>query len=616
MSSRVFVSIVWLVASAIGIAGQAPGRDASRPSTGTATVEGTVAIDDANSRPLRRVVLTLAPAGTGLIVSRSTTTDDQGHFRFAGLPAGNYTALRGTKPGFVPTAYGQKRPGGPGVPITLEEGQHLTVAMKMLRGAVITGTITDPQGRPAAQVSVQASAVRIVNGERIPAGPQIFGNTATDDRGVYRIFGLAPGDYVVLATMPRPNNEDIHELSPEEVRWAQQQLQSTGIGAPNATAPSAQSPPPRAGAAVTYAPLYFPGTADPSAATAVTLTAGEERSGIDLPAQFVRTARVQGTVVDPNGQPAQNVQLTVVPKFSPLVMNPGAMFGFVFNRPTVTNGKFSLNALPPGEYTLSARTTPGAPGSGASASASNLWAATDISVTGEDQSDVVLRLEPGMTISGRLKYEGAALQPPADLSKVTLRMTGAPVATGLSVSINPATAQVSADGSFTFSGVTPGRYLINASSPSAIVVPGASWQPKTAIVNGVDAIDTPFDVKPGQNVSNVLLTFTDVMAEVSGTLTDASGKPTSEFAVILFSTDKSLWVPRSRRLKPIVRTGADGKFKFTGVAPGEYFIAALSDFEPNDVNNPVFLDQISASAIKVAVAEGEKKTQDLKLAGQ
>jgi hypothetical protein len=615
MSSRVFVPIVWLAASALAAVGQAPGRDApARPSTGTASIEGTVVIDDANGRPLRRVVLTLSPAGTGFVVSRSTTSDDQGRFQFAGLAAGNYTALRAMKPGFVPATYGQKRSGGMGVPITLAEGQHLTIAMKMLRGAVITGTITDPQGHPAAQVNVQATAVRVVNGERMPTN-QIFGNNApTDDRGVYRIFGLAPGDYVVLATMQRPNNEDIHEVSPEEVHWAQQQLQATGIGAPNATAPSAQSPPPRPGAAVTYAPLYYPGTSDPAAATAVTLMAGEERSGIDLLVQFVRTARVQGIVVDQDGQPAQNVQLTVVPKFSPLVMSPGAMFGFVFNRPTVTNGKFSLNALPPGDYTISARTTAGAPG--APASSANLWAATDISVTGEDQSDVVLRLEPGMTISGRLKYEGTTLQPPADLSRVTLRMMSAPVTTGMSVSVNPATAQVTADGSFTFSGVTPGRYLINASSPSAVVVPGTTWQAKSATVSGVDGIDTPFDVKPGQNVSNVLLTFTDDMAEVSGTLTDASGKPTSEFAVILFSTDKSLWVPRSRRLKPIVRTGADGKFKFTGVASGEYYIAALTDFEPADVNNPVFLDQISASAIKVTVADGEKKTQDLKLAGQ
>src|SRR5262249_49966360 len=156
---------------------------------------------------------------------------------------------------------------------------------------------------------------------------------------------------------------------------------------------------------------------------------------------------------------------------------------------------------------ISARTGTGAPG--VPASSANLWAAADISVSGEDQSDVVLRLEPGMTISGRLKYEGTTLQPPADLSRVTLRMTSAQAATGMSVSINPATAQVSADGSFTFSGVTPGRYLINASSPSAVVVQGTTWQAKSATVNGVDGIDTPFDVKPGQNVSNVLLTFTD-----------------------------------------------------------------------------------------------------------
>jgi Carboxypeptidase regulatory-like domain len=630
MSARTLALVLWLGSAVVVVAQQAPARDTpARPSVGTASISGTVVADEPGGRPLRRVVVTLTPAGTGMTISRSTTTDDEGRFAFVRLPAGNYSALRAAKAGYVQMAYGQKRVGGMGVPIALAEGQRMTVEMKILKGGVITGTATDPQGRPAQSVGVGATAIRVVNGERLPGGNTFGSSATTDDRGIYRIYGLAPGDYLVVATARMPNSEDIHELTAEELRWAQQQLQGAGAGAPGAptaSAPSAPAASPRPGPAVTFAPEYFPGTTDPASATLVTVGPAQERSGIDLPVQFVRTARLQGSVVDPDGQPAQTVQLNVIPKVGAIGLNPSMMFESVLGtRPQVVAGKFTVPALRPGDYTISARAvpsggasgTPTGPGrAGGAGAAPSLWATTEISVNGDDLSDVVLRLEQGMTISGRVTFEGTVLQPPSDLSTVSLRMTSAPNVGGMTISINPATAQVGADGSFTFNGITPGRYLLNASAPSGAPAPGLSWQAKSAIVNGVDGVDTPFEIKPGQNAANITLTFTDNMAEVSGTLSDATGKPTSEFSVILFSADKSKWGPRSRRLKQPIRTGADGKFKFTGLPAGEYYIAALTDFEPADVTNPVFLDQVAASAIKIAVAEGEKKTQDLKLAGQ
>jgi hypothetical protein len=294
------------------------------------------------------------------------------------------------------------------------------------------------------------------------------------------------------------------------------------------------------------------------------------------------------------------------------------MFDTLFStRPQVTGGTFTIAALRPGEYTITARASAGPAGPApAAATAPMLWASTEISVAGNDLSDLVLRLEPGMTITGRVKFEGTVLQPPPDLSRVSLRMTGAPNATGVTVSINLSNAAVAPDGSFTFSSVTPGRYLISASSPSGVAVPGTTWQVKSAMVGGVDAVDTPFEVKAGQNIENALLTFVDTTAEISGTLSDVTGKPTSEFSVIVFSANKAFWIPRSRRLKQPVRASTDGKFKITGLAPGDYYLAALTDFEPADVTDPVFLEQVQASAIKVTLADGEKKTQDLRLAGQ
>jgi hypothetical protein len=164
-------------------------------------------------------------------------------------------------------------------------------------------------------------------------------------------------------------------------------------------------------------------------------------------------------------------------------------------------------------------------------------------------------------------------------------------------------------------GVTPGRYFLTGSAPSAVAVPGATWFLKSATVKSENAADVPVEIKPEENISNVVVTFTDRTAEVSGTLLDSAGRPTSEFSVIAFSTDRATWLQRFRRLKPPVRTGADGKFKFTGLLAGDYYLAALTDFDQTDLTNPAFLDQVAASALKISVAEGEKKTQDLKLAG-
>ena len=320
MSARTLLTTaIWMAASLLAVAQQGPVRDAPpRPSTGTASISGTVVGDESNGRPIRRVLVSLTPAGSGFMMARSTMTDDHGRFAFTRLQAGNYSSLRATKAGFVPTTYGQKRPGGVGTPIALAEGQKMTAAIKMLKGAVITGIILDPQDRPAPLVDVQASPIRIVNGERLPATQATFRSGATtDDRGVYRIYGLGPGDYLVVATPRAPTNEDIHELTAEEVRWAQQQLRPGGISAPGAG--SVNSPPTTAltlppGPAVAYAPLYYNGTTDAASAVPVTLTAGQERTGIDFLVQFVRTAKVQGSVVDSSGQVPQTVQMNVIPK--------------------------------------------------------------------------------------------------------------------------------------------------------------------------------------------------------------------------------------------------------------------------------------------------------------
>jgi hypothetical protein len=181
-------------------------------------------------------------------------------------------------------------------------------------------------------------------------------------------------------------------------------------------------------------------------------------------------------------------------------------------------------------------------------------------------------------------------------------------------------ATIDAAGVFKITNVVPGRYRMVASVPGGGPMGGgggaaAGWALRSAVLDGRDVLDTPFEIRAGQNLSNMVVTFVDQPTEISGTLMDNSGKPMPGFSIVVFSTDRSTWSAGSRRISPPIQVASDGKYKVTGLPPGEYFLAALTDYENGDLGDVSFLDQIAAVAIKVTLGEGEKKTQDLKIGG-
>jgi uncharacterized protein (DUF2141 family) len=201
-------------------------------------------------------------------------------------------------------------------------------------------------------------------------------------------------------------------------------------------------------------------------------------------------------------------------------------------------------------------------------------------------------------------------------------------------------AQVDAAGRFTITGVAPGRYAVSANvvntggggrgggpaGAAGPALPGAArgagggqqatgqWLLKAAVADGRDLLDFPIDIGPNQGVSNLALTFTDRTQELSGTIQDAAGRPTSDFTIIVFTPDTRYWLPQARRIAS-TRPGTDGRFVFRGLPPGDYRLTAVTDVEPGEWYDPAFLTQLNAVSIPVAVAEGEKKVQDIRLAG-
>jgi hypothetical protein len=361
--------------------------------------------------------------------------------------------------------------------------------------------------------------------------------------------------------------------------------------------------------------VYFPGTTDAAGATKITVGAGEERGGASFGLQLVATAKIEGLLVDSSGQPVPTASLTLVPKS---IAGSSDAFALIelgltsMARPSVANGKFTVAGVAPGQYTLLARASSPAParGAGAGPAGPALWGEMDILVSGQDQSDLTLMLRPGMTVTGSMAFESSAASPPPDMTRVRVQMQLAQPM-GLFYSVTPAT--VRPDGTFTFASVAPGNYIVRPQAPAA-TPPARAWTLKSVMAAGRDVSDVPLEVKPGDNLSGMVVTFIDQASEIAGTLFDAAGRPTPEFSIVIFAADRALWSSLSRRIRA-TRPASDGTFKITGLPAGTYHLAAVTDYEPNEIYDPAFLELLQAASYKITLSDGEKKRQDLKVAG-
>ncbi len=446
--------------------------------------------------------------------------------------------------------------------------------------------------------------------------PAIFPGGAssdtTDDRGAYRLFGLPAGDYVVAVTPRSFESGDIRQMTSAELdayeRAVQQQASTpSGAGAP---APAETT-------TVGYVQVFYPGTTNSSGAVTVTLGAGEERTGIDIPIQLVHTARVEGTVVAPSGVPLAGVQLVMLPSAAAT----GSLGMISLNNVTPdADGKFSYQGVAPGPYTITARAADrgrGGPGAGPAPAGGvvpmapmTLWASTDVNVNGQSVTGVTLTLQPGMTVSGRIAIDAKDADAPADLSRARLSLSPASNGSaGRTIMVNVPAAQVDPGGKFSIPGVTPGTYRIAANLSS----PEASWTLKSVMVKGQDTLDFPFDVQPNQDINDVVVTFTNQTQDVSGTLQDATGRPAPDFTVVIFPANKTLWAS-TRRIKT-VRPGTDGRFAIANLPAGDYRIAAVVDVAPGDTNDPSFLETLVDSSVAIALHDGEKKVQEFRIGG-
>jgi hypothetical protein len=191
------------------------------------------------------------------------------------------------------------------------------------------------------------------------------------------------------------------------------------------------------------------------------------------------------------------------------------------------------------------------------------------------------------------------LRPEATRSPVAV--LDVPVSTSIT-----ATAVVAADGSFRIGGILPGRYVPTITTAA----PTKAWLLESAIVNGRDVLDHGLEFDNAD--VEAVLTFTNRYTELAGSLQTPAGQPATDYFVIVFPSDRELWRPRARRVQT-TRPDTAGRFTFRGLPAGEYQIAALTDVEQDEWNDPNFLAALLPASIKLSLQAGERKIQDLRI---
>jgi hypothetical protein len=356
---------------------------------------------------------------------------------------------------------------------------------------------------------------------------------------------------------------------------------------------------------VNYAPVFHPGVTDIAAARTITLGAGEERAAVDVTVELVSTATITGRVTSPDGKLPQKLSIRVVPAGAHMSMLAGAGLPSLSAMPGA-DGTFAVARVAPGTYKVKATTAVGGGRGAPIPNERTWWAEAEVQVSGQD-IDVPLMLQPGTAINGRVVFAGS--QPaPAELQTLSFQLV--PLATA-GTALWTGGGRVDAEGRFTFASVPPDLYQF----VPRWTTPGAEdrWTIGSSTANGRDAFESPLRIDAGQPVEWTV-TFTDRPSSLTGMLQDRGGRAAADYFIVVFSSDRAHWTAGSRRVR-MTRPATDGTYAARGLPAGAYFVAALTDLEAGEWNDPALLDQLARSAAKVVLRDGETTKQDFQIGG-
>jgi hypothetical protein len=534
---------------------------------GTAVIRGVV-VDGASGAPLRRAAVSLVVEDLDRESSRAvaTTSDASGQFEFTGVPAGR-VQVTAARAGYF--AWDNVWNGEPEEIDwqTVAEGQRITgVRIQLFRGGVVSGRVLDEYGEAA--VGVEIEVLRREpgdNGGGLRSTSMPF-TPMTDDTGAFRVWGLAPGDYIVGA---RPNRFMAETSGTDDAR--------------------------REG----YSNTYYPGTASLSAARTVRVVPGRDTGGVSFGLVSVPLARLRGMVQLPPEVPGRAVNLGVA------LVAPQRLDGYVTRGARARDdGSFELTRLAPGTYQVTARYF----GQGGA----EFYGTTEVEVSGADVDGVAVPLRAGTIVRGRVVNEAG--EPVGVPVMVSLSPTGG------SASPTPAPARTYSDGSFRIEGAfgplrvraVEGRVIPGAEVPGINVrrlqdvTPATrartTWWLKSITLNGRDVTDEPIDVEGGGVVLDV--TMTNRATSVRGTVAWNRTRSPRPPAVVVFADDDSRWT-RPSRYVGASEVDDSGRFDVRGLPAGPRYLAVAVEGASRAVlARPEMLASLRSLATPLRVDDG------------
>jgi hypothetical protein len=520
------------------------------------TVTGTV-IAAGTSEPVADAEVAIATASAAF----ETTTDANGRFSLADIPVGVHTILIRADGYFAaPAIPSAGAPTRAEVPVTIAQGA-LSVPLSpvtMIRGAIITGKVVDPEGKPLPFAAVQA----------LRPGPaaqlQTVAVRMTDDQGDYRLFWVPPGEYLIGVAPRAP--------------------------APaNLTVPGPRPPMTR---------TLFPNTTDVAQASKVAVKSGDEIRGIDISARLdVSATPLAPPPPPPPPSPGVKVSGQITNGLMPATGTGVLMLGSRKGEQPRQVGSVALNAatvpfelpsVPPGDYDLFVR-MPDNRGSVGAGGASNAWGRATLEVRDRNVEGVRMTIHPSLSVPGIVKIDGKPA--PAGIPKIVLSPMGSAGLIPNYRGILDRGQTPGEGGKFAIPGAAEGDY--------EVLVQGL---PDTAYVSDIRQGDTSIMITGVQVRETEPAAFEVLLATDGGTVEGiASGsdtKPAGGAMVVLVPEDRQL-------LKLALKSGnagPEGRYSIRGVRPGEYklFAGPPGQLPPPEALSEM-LSKFESKAVKVTV---------------
>ncbi len=510
MIFRLLLSLLFLLPTSSFVVAQ---RQAAQPPKGT--IAGRIMLTDDVAAAGVAVVLTPNNNRWGERAVTQATTDGAGFYRLENIPAGSYGVVPVAPAHVVPRELGY---GTEGKPVTLAAGEHLDgVNFQLAPGGVITGRVTDADDRPVLEEHVSLKRID----ERGQPDDSFRLNSfefRTDDRGIYRIFGLPAGRYLVSVG----HDEDSGTFR---------------VG----------------GGGAYYTHTFHPEARDEAGAKPVEVRGGGEASGVDIKlGRAARAFAVSGRFVNSQtGEPVVGATYA----FGAIQGDNNHIGGYGFTgERTNVRGEFRLEGLLPNRYAVFL-----APDNAAS---DFYGEPARFEVRDGDVSGVEVKVSRGASIGGIAVIENSK---PAIRARITeLGINAFPFAPSELTAPRSSNSRIAANGTFRVTGLPPGKYRFSF----------GGYPPVKGFVitrierDGVELQGGTLDVAAGDAINNlrIFIAYGDAMIRGQALITGGELPPGARLSVRATRVGSNavgiVTMP--------VQVDLNRRFVIDGLAAGEY----------------------------------------------